>query len=57
MVEDRQTSAQQPGKGKPWATRYDDLGRTTTVTDPLSRSTIYDYELGRPAGDGQVAAG
>ncbi|WP_229068812.1 RHS repeat-associated core domain-containing protein [Actinoplanes sp. DH11] len=42
--EDRQTLVQQPGKGKPWETRYDEGGRTKTVVDPLSRATIYDYD-------------
>ncbi|HLL66968.1 MAG TPA: DUF6531 domain-containing protein, partial [Micromonosporaceae bacterium] len=42
--EDRQIITQDPGKGKPWETRYDDLGRTKTVLDPLSNATIYDYD-------------
>jgi RHS repeat-associated protein len=42
--EDRQTTVQQPGKNKPYETRYDELGRTKTVVDPLSRATIYDYD-------------
>ncbi len=42
--EDRQTTEQQPGKAKPWETSYDEVGRTKTVIDPLSRATIYDYD-------------
>lgn len=42
-AQDRTVAVHQPGKGKPWRTGYDDVGRTKSQTTPMGARTEYKY--------------